>query len=219
MALAAAGLALGLPALALADVDGDDAVRPTATPAGLVCGLTRWGVKTLSDPSAGAVDLAPRATTVDRLGSIPAPTITERTPRLARVETSTFRVPARLVAERRQRDHDIHLIVADPATGATMITELPDPACAGPLQSAQRPAMAAARATLERACGPAPAGRFRRLSGTATLAGVGFLDEPHHPAQPGAAPNSIELHPILALTGLSCRSRGFDPPSAIAAGD
>ena len=201
-----AALVLAAPALALADDDDGTGIRPASTPAAAACGLTRWGVKTLSDSAAGSVDLTPRATTIDELGRVPAPTITEKTPRLHGIETSTFRVEARLVAERRQRDHDIHLIVADPATGRTMITEFPDPSCTGPAQSAQRTSMAAARTELEHACGPAPAGRFRRLAGTATLSGVGFLDEPHHPPQPGAAPNSIELHPVLGLTDVSCRA-------------
>src|SRR3954452_19202559 len=126
MSVAVAVLMLAAPALAVADFDPDiDAGGggPRKPAAGAACGLTRWGVKTLSDPAADSVDLVPRPTTVDALGRIPAPAITERTPRLPGVETRTFRVRTNLVAERRQRDHDIHLIVADPATGRTMITE------------------------------------------------------------------------------------------------
>jgi hypothetical protein len=158
------------------------------------------------------VDLRPRATTIEELRQLPLPTATGRTGRLRGVETATFRIRARLVAERRQGDRDIHLLVADPTTNGTMITELPDARCFGPAQSAQRNAMATARAELERACGPAPFGRLRRLAGSATVTGVGFHDEPHHPRQPGVAPDDVELHPVLALTGLTCRSLGVDPP-------
>lgn len=199
--VAAAVALLAVPALALADFDADpDGSAPAHPPP--ACGFARWDVKTLSDPAAGTVDLSPRPGTIDALGRLPAHRVTEQLPRLPGVETTTFRVPARLVAERYQHDHDIHLIVADPATGRTMITELPDPGCRGPAQSAERGAMAKAREQLLRACGPAPAGRFRRLEGSATVTGVGFFDDPHH--QPGAAPNAIELHPVLGLSGLRC---------------
>jgi len=39
--------------------------------------------------------------------------------------------------------------------------------------------MAAARAALLRSCGPARTGRFRLLTGTATITGVAFFDVIH----------------------------------------
>jgi hypothetical protein len=212
-ALAILGVTLALAQLAVAAADDDDGGRGAMT-AGPVCGLTRWSVKTLSDPAAGSVVLTPRPATVAGLDGLPASTITPITPRVAGVETTTYRVEVRLVAERLQQDHDIHLIVADPTTKRTMITEFPDPTCRGSAQSAQRAQMTASRAALERACGPAPSGVFRRLAGIATLTGVGFLDEPHHPPQPGAAPNSIELHPVLAFASPHCRAGPLIPLSS-----
>jgi len=66
--------------------------------------------------------------------------------------------------------------------------------------------MAAARAALLRSCGPARTGRFRLLTGTATITGVAFFDVIH--GQRGVAPNGIELHPVLSFKATSrCASR------------
>jgi hypothetical protein len=57
-----------------------------------------------------------------------------------------------------------------------------------------------------RSCGPAHAGSFRLLTGTATISGVAFFDVIH--GQRGVAPNGIELHPALSFTKTStCRGR------------
>jgi hypothetical protein len=217
--LALAALALATPAIAFADDDDDSVAHPAPPTAGVACGTTLWPVKTLSDPQAGAVDLTPRSTTIAALNSVPAPQITPQTGRIPGPETTTYRVRARLVGERRQRDHDIHLVLADPRTGQTMISEFPDPTCRGVVQSAQRTAMAAARSTLELACGPPPTGIFRILAGSAEVTGVGFLDEPHRPAQPGAAVNSVELHPVLGLSVSACRTVRERALSSAAGGD
>ena len=111
-------------------------------------------------------------------------------------EMRTWRIRVRLLWQKLEDDSDVHLVVADPATGRTMIAELPSPDCVG---AAAGPAssMAAARATLARTCGEATTS-FTRLSGTATIDGVAFFDFAH--GQRGAPANQVELHPVLRLS-------------------
>lgn len=163
----------------------------TQTP---TCGTESWALKTLSDPAALQVDFRPRTTTVSALAALRRPAAVET--RLRGAEMQAWRIHVRLLWQKLEGDSDVHLVVADPATGRTMIVELPAAGCVG-AAGARRAQMSAARAALARYCG-APATSFVRLRGTATIDGVGFFDREH--GQRGAAPNSIELHPVLRLT-------------------
>jgi hypothetical protein len=155
------------------------------------CGTEAWGVKTLSDPAAQQVVLRPRATTVGALTALRAPgNIGTRMPG---AEMRVWRVRVRLLWQKLEDDSDVHLVVADPRTGRTMIVELPSPDCVGAAAGAAS-AMAAARAALARSCGAATTS-FTSLSGTATLDGVAFFDFAH--GQRGHAANEVELHPLL----------------------
>jgi hypothetical protein len=49
--------------------------------------------------------------------------------RLRGVETTVYHVRARLLAIKLEQDGDIHLVIADPRTGGTMIAEFPAPGC------------------------------------------------------------------------------------------
>ncbi len=176
---------------------------PTKKQTGLRCGVERWGVKTLSDSRVSRVHFRPKGTTVTALRSKRSPGVGRSDPRIKGVETTTYRVEAELVEAKREDDRDIHLVIAAPNhPGQTMIVEFPDVRCKGAKQSKKREAMRKARAAFERACGTAPAGSFRRLTGTATITGVGFFDVKH--GQRGIAPNGIELHPILRYRTGGC---------------
>jgi hypothetical protein len=158
------------------------------------CGVEAWAVKTLSDPAATQVDLHPRPTTVGALAALRPPgNIGTRMPG---AEMRTWRIRVRLLWQKVEGDSDVHLVVADPKTGRTMIAELPSPDCVGATTGVAAQ-MGRARAALARACGPA-ATSFTRLSGTATIDGVAFFDFPH--GQRGAAANEVELHPVLNIT-------------------
>lgn len=163
----------------------------TSAPA---CGVERWAVKTLSDPAAPQVDLVPRASSVSALARLPAPP--NLGARLPGVEMHSWRIHVRLLWSKLEDDSDIHLVVADPVTGRTMIVELASPSCAVGSPAIAR--ITAARAEFVAACG-APARSFTRLTGTATIDGVGFFDFLH--GQRGVAPNGIELHPALRFAG------------------
>ncbi len=177
--------------------------RQPARPAAVSCGVERWAVKTLSDSDAERVDFQPRHTTVTTLRRLHPPDRLPKT-RIAPVELRTYRLTALLVEAKREKDRDIHLVIADPAhRKRTMIVELPDVACKGPAGSAKRAQMKSARRHFEDACGVPSRSHFKRLRGTATITGVGFFDDLHH--QRGVAPNGIELHPLLSFVSSSCR--------------
>ena len=166
---------------------------------GRACGVERWRVKTLSDSMAGRVSLVPHATSVRALRRLRPPTSLPSNARVRPVETTTYRVHARLVESKLEEDSDFHLVIADPRTGGTMIVEFPAFYCTLTTKRVLRLRMQAARLAFIRACGLPPSSDFKRLRGTATITGVGFFDFQH--GQSGVAPNAIELHPVLGFKG------------------
>jgi hypothetical protein len=82
-----------------------------------------------------------------------------------------------------------------------MIVEFPAASCAPRASATARAKMTRARSAFIHACGNATRS-YRRLSGTATVTGVGFWDEIH--GQTGGAPNGIELHPVTAFHASRC---------------
>jgi hypothetical protein len=167
-------------------------------PTGSACGVERWRVKTLADTTAGLVSPSARRTTIPQLARLLSPAGLASATRQRGTETSLFTVRARLVEFAQEDDSDIHLVVADPASGAKMIVEFPADYCALTTRPPLRAKMRSAREALIRACGPASSS-FRTLRGTATITGVGFFDAVH--GQRGVASNGIELHPVLAFSG------------------
>ena len=157
------------------------------------CGVARWAVKTGTDSAAGQVNLIPVPETVASLGAIPKPQ--QLGPTRLPQEMRTVQVTAQLVKVQREGDSDYHLYLT--AGGALMISEVPHPSCvaSGPFRvgaaqvraavDALVPALANTRAVV-------PVGR------TVTLTGVVFFDKVY--PQPGAAPNGVEQHPLVALS-------------------
>jgi hypothetical protein len=169
------------------------------------CGVERWPVKTLSDKREELVSYAPHDTSIGRLRNKAAPDIGKNTPRIEGVETTTYRMRARLLKFKFEDDRDIHLVVGVPSSPKkTMIVEFPDPTCPGAKDSPKKARMASARSALINSCGkpPSASSKFRDLKGTATVTGVGFFDIIH--GQTGVAPNGIELHPVLRISNSSC---------------
>ena len=152
---------------------------------GVHCGTERWAVKTLSDPLANTVNLKPIMTTVQALGKIPRPTNIGTT-RLSS-ETRTYTVRAVMIGVRTESDHDYHLILRDRTNGALLIAESPAPDCDGTRSSTYYSQMANAHAAV----------RAIPTGSTVTVTGVLFWDYPH--GQTGRAPNTVELHPLLAI--------------------
>ena len=66
--------------------------------------------------------------------------------RIEGVETTNYRVAARLVEMKLADDRDIHLVIAVPSAPAkTMIVEFPDTSCNGASSSPKKGKMASAR--------------------------------------------------------------------------
>ena len=82
-----------------------------------------------------------------------------------------------------------------------MVVEFPLTGCIANSASTTNPQrMAGAKAALLKACGKLhqPTTSMRKLTGTATITGVGFFDKSH--GQGGGADNGIELHPVIGFT-------------------
>ena len=189
-------------ALSIVVLPTGSAHSPTAHVA-VNCGEERWPVKTLSDPREKLVNYKPHDSSIGRLGKKPHPHVGPNTKRIEGVETTNYRVAARLVEMKLEDDRDIHLVVSVPsAPSKTMIVEFPDTTCNGASSSPKKAKMASARSALIAACGQPSSSHFTDLNGRATVTGVGFFDIPH--GQTGIAPNAIELHPVLKFLAASC---------------
>lgn len=155
------------------------------------CGVELWSIKTLTDPNAGTVNLAPSATTLAILRGASPPTFSYTRPRSTPIETQAWTVTATLTGYKLEADSDVHLVLDD--NGDTMIAEIPDPACAvGSRVLAQ---ITAARKAFETDHNLASQ-CFSCLNETVTITGIGFFDALH--GQTGVAPNGVELHPVIS---------------------
>lgn len=166
------------------------------------CGSWRWSVKTLSDPKASQVNFSPVAKTIPLLYRLQPPAnLRTSTPRTAPTEMQVYRVRARLKEYTREADHDFHVVIADRSNpDKTMVAEVVDPTCSGARDSPRVNALRAVRQKFIASYGEPSRGSFRPVPGQplVILVGVGFFDQcgvQHTPR--GAAPQCIELHPVV----------------------
>jgi hypothetical protein len=107
-------------------VRGPGGTQPLAAGARTTCGDQHWPVKTLSDPREKLVNYKPHDSSIGRLRKKPHPHVGPNTKRIEGVETTNYRVAARLVEMKLADDRDIHLVIAVPSAPAkTMIVESP----------------------------------------------------------------------------------------------
>jgi hypothetical protein len=164
----------------------------------------RAEIKTLSDRDQGKVKLTPVATEIARLRRLSRPPLVELGARQEPVETTTFTIRARLVTMKRRPAKGIALVLSQPsAQDETMIVAFEHP-CGGWQTKKETNLMKQARSAFVAACGM-PARRTTRLAGTAVISGVGFFGAR---GRADAAPNGIELHPVLGFKSSDCRRRG-----------
>jgi hypothetical protein len=178
----------------------------TAAPARRTAGVppdcsseARRHLQTLTDRAARTVRLTPRTTTVAQLRQLRIPARLKA--RVKGIET-TYRIDVRLVQMRLEPDGDVLLLVVAPKTHGKMFVGFPAAACIRSAGPAVRRAMTSARAALVAACGQPDPGSFTRLGGRATITGVGYI-EPGAPP-PDAAPNGVELRPVLGFRTAQC---------------
>jgi len=170
----------------------------------------RTEVETLSDHDQSKVDLAPVATGIDRLRGVHRPHLIQFSDRHRPVETTTFSFRARLLAMKLRPRKGIAVVVARPsARHETMIIGFERP-CGGWQTKKETNLMKRARSQLVAACGQ-PARKRAPLAGVAEISGVGFFG-PRGRAD--AAPNGIELHPVLSFKASSCHRRRSVPSDA-----
>jgi len=169
------------------------------TPAfGQRCGKERWSVKTGTDAGANQVDLSisQRAKIADLVALTPPSPLPTDT-RFAPTENTVFVVDATLtdfkVETGSTGDSDYHLVLEDDQ-GNTMVAEIPSPSCVG---AASPFANQIAKARSEFDAQFTATSSFQTANVPVRVTGVGFFDFFHN--QHGAAPNVIELHPVLDI--------------------
>ena len=161
---------------------------------GVQCGVDRWGIKTLSDRYRGRVRLPAVQTTITALAGVPAPSRRPPRTRVAPQETTIYCLDAYVISWDEKEDRDIHLTLLDPIDQrTTLIAEIPDPGCAGSCSSGYAGLYADARRRFYEGLQRATTDTVR-----VRIMGVGFFDKNH--GQSSAAPNLIELHPVLAIS-------------------
>jgi hypothetical protein len=125
--------------------------------------------------------------TVAGLGAIPIheiPYSYDR--RIEPEELIVYRVKARLLKVRREKDSDLHLLLGDlEETDKRMIAEIPAPECA--IGTGHEQEYRSAQTMLSSI----------RTNSIVEIVGVGFFDFLHE--QRGAAKNGFELHPVLSI--------------------
>jgi len=176
----------------------------TLVSSSLACGKERWAVKVLTDKDKHEIERTAKVMTVADLAGIDGPSNADRRGdnatdhRIADQEKTTYKVTALLLGYRKETDGDFHLVLKDLSSDATMIAEIPDPQCIK--DSALSAKADQFRQALVSKFG-APGKKTKRFTHPAkiTLRGIGFFDIVHPTEQDGAAPNNLELHPVLGI--------------------
>jgi len=155
-------------------------------------GKELWAQKVLTDNEANAIVISPiDVTTIAELRAIDTESEKRSTtnPRLA-FEEQVVRVSKVLIRKViLENDNDYHLVIQD-RLGNQMIAEVVDPECPDAQNSKFIDEYNDVRSTMDRY-----GSRFMNYEFTIT--GVLFKDRFHN--QTGAAPNNMEIHPVLKL--------------------
>jgi hypothetical protein len=160
----------------------------------MMCGTERWSVKTGTDADVGLVDQSTTwPETVTDMGNWPRPGSLPSNNRIAPYETTVFLVSATLTEYKMESDEDYHLVLVDD-NGGTMIAEIPAPHCVA-ASSPFKDAITNARAQFDAVFHVTTS--FQLTNTPVLVTGVAFFDYNH--GQTGAAPNFIELHPVLDI--------------------
>jgi hypothetical protein len=163
----------------------------TFSPLALACGGARWPVGMAADQSAVRIADFARTAGIADLAEIAVPSMPDSRPnsRFAPAETTVYKISGTLTVIEKRPNGDYRLVIAaSDNPQITMIAVSPDPACASGSRFADN--IAAMRHVLDRKFG-----QFRRL--TPNLPLTAFFDTLR--GQEGAAPNGIELHPLIGV--------------------
>ena len=164
------------------------------------CALGRSDVKSLRDREASHIPMDTAIdTTVVALNAIPAHCGPGPDHRVRDEEFHVYRVVGRIVRVKREHDHDIHIVLADPDNPrARIVVESDDPDFRGNRNSPYRDRLVAARSMFDELVKQSGAQQLTGVHGTLVrVTGVGFFDMNH--LQIGRSRSCLELHPILAI--------------------
>jgi hypothetical protein len=167
----------------------------TSSSLAFACGGARWPVEMAADQSAVLIADFARTASIADLAAIAAPSSPDSRPssRFAPAETIVYQISGTLIAIKKAPNGDDRLVIADPDNPQiTMIAVSPDPACASGSRFAGN--LATVRHTLDRKFG-----QFLQLTPDLplTATGIAFFDTLR--GQEGAAPNGIELRPLIGV--------------------
>jgi hypothetical protein len=169
----------------------------------VMCGGTeRWSQKVLVDAAVSTINFTPISANVAYMVGISTPAPSTTAPRIAGVEDKTYNVTCKITIKKVESDNDYHLVMSDGTH--TMIGEIPDPNCSAASSSAYVNDYIAARNFID---AHIASGNVSNVNlPNVVIYGVAFVDPPH--GQTGAAPNNLEIHPILNIqfastTGIS----------------
>lgn len=201
LATVAANTTAGAKSLAVSVIDAQGrmasaSINPTVTTGEMPpeCGVERWSVKTGTDQDAALVDLnSVMATTISIMRSWTPPTPIPATRRAQPHETTVYAITGTLTLYKLEDDSDYHAVVQD-AAGNTIITELACSCCVGD-SSPFKSMIISAREKFDARL--MATGDFKTANLPVFIKGVGFFDFPH--GATGAAPNNVELHPVLDI--------------------
>jgi len=167
------------------------------------CALNRSQVKSLRDRDAARIQFdAVISTTISTLNAIPSHCGPTRDHRVREEEFHVYQVVGTITRVKLERDHDIHIVLADPAhPGNRLVVEVNDPAYGKNAASPHRDGLGAARSMFDALVGGTVGADLDQLKGvTVRVTGVGFFDIQHF--QAGRSRSCIELHPVLVIERL-----------------
>jgi hypothetical protein len=161
------------------------------------CGEERWNIKTLSDPDTTLIKFNElKATTVSEQIDLARPE--GRMEERQETETTDYTFACNLIGFKKEKDQDIHIVVADINTGERMVIEIANPECETVKTSGKYAQMKAVHDWFLDNIG-IPHNTFYYLPEPKeiTVTGIGYWDFLHH--QTGMAANGREIHPVLSM--------------------
>lgn len=156
-------------------------------------GVERWSQKVLTDALANTINFTGSVTTIASLVNIVTPTPSTTMTRYPGIEDKTYSVTCNITIKKSETDNDYHLVLSDGVH--TLIGEIPDPVCSSAASSSHVSQYIAARNFIDAHI--ASGNVFNVNIPSVVVYGAAFIDPPH--GQTGAAPNNLEIHPILDI--------------------
>lgn len=151
-------------------------------------------MKTMSDDKADWVELNPVHFTVEDMVSLKPPAWSENLARTEQ-ELKTYTLDADVIGYKFESDGDFHVVLRG-VTDETIVAEFVDPKCAEDSIASELIPKARSQFLILFA---APTLKYKKLKKPyhVKITGVVFFDKLH--GQVGAAPNGVELHPVLSI--------------------